>query len=597
MFSLLAPFVVPVINQVKTELATGSSEIIQSSKEKQLIEFHDNHSTNPTHSMLSKDHFSNILNEPAGKVASQVLKWVVPQLIACWDDERIDVNRTLNRVINGVFHHPSLRDYGDDGAVDGRRLIFGVVQQWWGSKDEHERSFLRDQLSRDGVEQGRNHKEGVQDSGHGCGKPLGMPTTKTAESSGAIGGLAPAAILGGITSALGGETSNYSVSGGNAGTGTSGGLGNIAAETIGGGAFGGIVGGLVGGLGGDLLGDAFGGSTAEKKHEYQKQQYGPDGSFTQSVSETGYSQPQYGREQYRYGQAEYTQTQFPGGGQRQEYQRYQQDDQSGRAGYGAYGEQVIQESRPTYGGGYEQKTETRFEGPDGGWQSEVQHQGKDKHGKFYKEEEHHEGHDGYDKDSDDSDDEYKKHKKDKHKKKHGKHHSGSGSEDEQPYRAPQQTYSEEQSYGGRRNEYSEGYTAPVGRRQEYNQGYTAPQAQEYSRFQEPARPAYETPSSGGGVRYEPDPRFEPERRFEPETSMPGAFGREGYGEQREQYGEIQEYGRAEPAYAREEPAYGREKFGREESAYERREEEEEPVYEGEGEGRGYGEEEYGERRY
>ena len=42
-----------------------------------------------THSMLSKDHFSNVLNEPAGKVASQVIKWVVPQIVACWDDPSI----------------------------------------------------------------------------------------------------------------------------------------------------------------------------------------------------------------------------------------------------------------------------------------------------------------------------------------------------------------------------------------------------------------------------------------------------------------------------------------------------------------------------
>jgi Heterokaryon incompatibility protein Het-C len=59
-FSLLAPFIVPIINQIKTELNTGSSEIIQSSKDKQLIVFHDDHSSDPTHSMLSKDHFSNV---------------------------------------------------------------------------------------------------------------------------------------------------------------------------------------------------------------------------------------------------------------------------------------------------------------------------------------------------------------------------------------------------------------------------------------------------------------------------------------------------------------------------------------------------------
>ena len=76
-FSLLAPYVMPIIKQVKTELSTGSSEVIQSSQEKQLIVFHDDNSSDPTHSMLSKDHFSNVLNEPAGKIASNVVKWVV----------------------------------------------------------------------------------------------------------------------------------------------------------------------------------------------------------------------------------------------------------------------------------------------------------------------------------------------------------------------------------------------------------------------------------------------------------------------------------------------------------------------------------------
>jgi hypothetical protein len=59
-FSLLAPFVLPIISQIKTELNTGSSEIIQSSKDKQLNVFYDDNCTDPTHSMLSKDHFSNV---------------------------------------------------------------------------------------------------------------------------------------------------------------------------------------------------------------------------------------------------------------------------------------------------------------------------------------------------------------------------------------------------------------------------------------------------------------------------------------------------------------------------------------------------------
>ncbi|KAL8718663.1 MAG: hypothetical protein Q9225_004229 [Loekoesia sp. 1 TL-2023] len=468
---LQAPFVLPIISQVKVELNTGSSEIIQSSKEKQLIVFRDDYSSDPTHSMLSKDHFSNILNEPAGKVASQVLKWVVPQLIACWDDERIDIDRTITRIVNGVFHHPSLRDYGNDGAVDGRRLMFGVVQQWWGSKDERERQILRSQLNREGIEEGRNHKPGIQDSGHGCGKPLGMPTMKTAQSSGAIGGLAAGGVLGEITSALAGESkydtgyTGETLPSQSGGASSSSGIGKFAEQAVGGGAIGGLVGGIVGGVGGDILGDAFGGSKAQKQ-TYGKQQYGEDGSYTQSVTETGYSHPQYGREQQRYGQAEYSETTYPSGSQRQEYQRYQQDDRSGLGEYGAYGERVTRETRSTYGGGFEQSTETRFEGPTGEWQSEVRREGRDAEGEYYRRGEHYEGN-RYGSDSDSSG----KKKKKKHHKKHG---SGSDSSDDERrgggygsgYGERREEYS--RSYGERRDDYGSG--GGYGREQQYGAG-------------------------------------------------------------------------------------------------------------------------------
>lgn len=59
-FSLIAPFIVPVISQIKNELRTGSDEIIESSNNEQHIVFNDDDATDPTHSMLSKDHFSNV---------------------------------------------------------------------------------------------------------------------------------------------------------------------------------------------------------------------------------------------------------------------------------------------------------------------------------------------------------------------------------------------------------------------------------------------------------------------------------------------------------------------------------------------------------
>ena len=521
--------------------------------------------------MLSKDHFSNILNEPAGKVASQVLKWVVPQLIACWDDERIDVNRTLTRIVNGVFHHPALRNYGDDGARDGRQLMFGVLQQWWSGMDERQRQIMRDQLSRDGVEQGRNHKEGVQDSGHGCGKPLGMPTTKTAGSSGAPGGGAAGTVLGSISAAFAGQ-SQYDpgfVSGGGQ---SAGGLGKVAGEALGVGALGGLVGGLVG-ASGDLLGDAFEGSGSQKQG-FKKQRYGEDGSYTQSFTETGYSQPSQNQPQ-RYGQAEYSQTNFPGGGQRQEYQRFQQEDQYGPSGYG---EQVIQESRPTYGGGYEQTTEKRYERPGGAWESNVHSEGHDASGKPFQRSEHHEGRGGYKKDSD-SDDSYKKKKK--HEKKHKKHGSRDDSSSENEYggrsggrisegrthEQPHQSYGEEHRYGEKHHgEAREDFGQGRG-----NQGYGSGTrlGEEYG-AQPYGASGYQAPNRDEEVPGDFPSEFGASRA-QGRRPLNEPFGREpqaGYGTQEEfsrpaGFDRQEEFGR-QTEYGRQEALGGRESFRRQE---------------------------------
>ena len=237
-FSILAPSVIPIISQVKRELETGSSEVIQSSRDKQHIVFNDDNCSDPTHSMLSKDHFSNVLNEPAGKVAQQVVKWVVPQIMECWDNERIDADRTLNRIIQGVFHHPALRDYGDDGAVDVRRLMFRVVEQWWSDQGDRGHSSLRRQLSREGVLNGENHKPGVHDSGHGCGKPMTMPGRKSGSSSGILGSLSGSGALGGRSDSTG--------------------------------ILGGLVEGFVGGAGSEIFEGAFGGAGGNEPYKESK---------------------------------------------------------------------------------------------------------------------------------------------------------------------------------------------------------------------------------------------------------------------------------------------------------------------------------------
>lgn len=75
---LLAPFIRPIINSITKVLKDGSSGVISASAHSQLEPWTNAFCTDPTHSLLSKDHFTNILNSCAGRVASTILQYVVP---------------------------------------------------------------------------------------------------------------------------------------------------------------------------------------------------------------------------------------------------------------------------------------------------------------------------------------------------------------------------------------------------------------------------------------------------------------------------------------------------------------------------------------
>ena len=75
---LLAPFIRPIINNVSKVLKDGSSGIISASSKSQLEPWENNRCSDPTHSMLSKDHFTNLLNSCAGRVAATILQYAVP---------------------------------------------------------------------------------------------------------------------------------------------------------------------------------------------------------------------------------------------------------------------------------------------------------------------------------------------------------------------------------------------------------------------------------------------------------------------------------------------------------------------------------------
>lgn len=150
--TLLAPFIRPIISTVSKQLQTGSAAVVDSSGKHQFEVWTDPRCSDPTHSLLSKDHFANILNEPAGQVASAILQYVAPRIIYAWEHPDIPVDQVMNDIMRAL-HHPALRDPNCELHIK----MFSVVQNWARSLPSHG-SELNDLLSSESVRTGKNLK-------------------------------------------------------------------------------------------------------------------------------------------------------------------------------------------------------------------------------------------------------------------------------------------------------------------------------------------------------------------------------------------------------------------------------------------------------
>ncbi|KAI1488857.1 heterokaryon incompatibility Het-C [Biscogniauxia mediterranea] len=147
---LLAPFIRPIISAVTKALKDGSSGVISASAKSQLEPWTNPHCTDPTHSMLSKDHFTNILNSCAGRVAATVLQYVVPRVLYAWENPGVPVDEVVDDVLR-AFHHPAIRDE----RVEIQRDMFDTVRKW---VDEYpHRHDLNRILGSSSVRAGKNH--------------------------------------------------------------------------------------------------------------------------------------------------------------------------------------------------------------------------------------------------------------------------------------------------------------------------------------------------------------------------------------------------------------------------------------------------------
>jgi hypothetical protein len=345
---LLAPYIKPIIAAASNGLKTGSSTVVDASAKQQFLVWTDPSSNDPTHSMLSKDHFSNILNQPAGELASTILQYIAPRVIYAWDHPDVPVDEVMNDICS-VFHHPAIRD----NHLELHRSMYACVENWVHHQRDPSHS-LNNLLSSESVKNGKNHK--VQ-------PVTGFPNAN--QGGHAHGG------QGGQSGGIGDMFSSFTGGGGNQG-GSSGGIGGMLSSFTGsgkqqGGSSGGIGGMLssfAGGSGhGSGSGGLFGSRDMDETGTSSAQGYGAphQGTGSPAPGYGGYQQPGYGgqppasfqpgdhdayptahQQGYEAQHAQPSQQAY-GHPQHQQQQQQQQQQQYGQGGYGQQG----------YSGGYQ----------------------------------------------------------------------------------------------------------------------------------------------------------------------------------------------------------------------------------------------------
>lgn len=144
----IQPIISPLLQQIVDGLH-GSTEAIVNGEDQFLV-WTDPNYDNPTHSQLSKDHFASYLNEPAGKIATVVVSYVVPMIVQAWEDTEIDMNEVTDKVLQ-VFHHPAM------ARTSIHRQMRGVVEEWVNNLDDADAVLAG--FTAEGVRNGQNLKK------------------------------------------------------------------------------------------------------------------------------------------------------------------------------------------------------------------------------------------------------------------------------------------------------------------------------------------------------------------------------------------------------------------------------------------------------
>ncbi|KAH8117108.1 heterokaryon incompatibility Het-C [Phellopilus nigrolimitatus] len=150
-YTLLAPVLIPIVTEVTLALKEESQAVIDT---KEQYEVFDNpRASDPTHSILAKDHVDLILNEPAGRVAQVVVEHAVGLVVHAWYKDGDDPNGAIDEILEAFFH-----PYYATGTSKVQNAMLGAMQQWLDGFDPDDRELVLLGLTKEGVRDGRNKR-------------------------------------------------------------------------------------------------------------------------------------------------------------------------------------------------------------------------------------------------------------------------------------------------------------------------------------------------------------------------------------------------------------------------------------------------------
>ncbi|OAQ61400.2 heterokaryon incompatibility Het-C [Pochonia chlamydosporia 170] len=147
-FQFLGVVIQSSIKELRNALKAAKVKVDEEAAQSCSAEIYEDGSTasDPSHSDLSKDHFSNVLNPPAGLIATVTTNWTTQQVVKCWDNPTANEDKAINDILS-ILHHPAfpkkkskIQDY-----------MFKVVQNWWHDTPKEEQEVILARLSRESV--------------------------------------------------------------------------------------------------------------------------------------------------------------------------------------------------------------------------------------------------------------------------------------------------------------------------------------------------------------------------------------------------------------------------------------------------------------